>query len=113
MNVYVDIGLLLGLWAIAATTQRYMICAGMVFLLMAIDVWLNSLNNSLQLCAGILLLFWMVMKDTLKFKEESVVLKYNPLHDKSKLNRHVRALLLIVFGTAFAIRLISFLIFNR
>ena len=48
MNPYFDFGLLLGLWATAAITQRDMICAGMVFVLMIIDMWFHSLDNSLM-----------------------------------------------------------------
>ena len=74
MNSYFDIGLLLGLWAAAAITQRYMICAGMVFVLMIIDIWFHSLDNSLLLCVGILLLCWMIMKDTLKTRTKRLPL---------------------------------------
>ena len=113
MNLCVDIGLILGLWVVAAITQRYMICASMVFLLMLIDIWFHSLNNSLLLCAGILLLLWMIMKDTLKNKDESIVLKYNPLYDKNRLNPKIRLLILVLFSIAFLIRLIAFFAFNR
>lgn len=113
MNSYFDIGLLLGLWAAAAITQRYMICAGMVFVLMIIDIWFHSLDNSLLLCVGILLLCWMIMKDTLKNKDEALALKYNPLYEKNQLNPRVRLCVLIVFGVAFVIRVIAFLAFHR
>lgn len=113
MNAYFDIGLILGLWAVAAITHRYMICAGMLFLLMVVDVWFHSLNNSLLLCACILLLCWMIIKGTLKYKDEFAILKYNPLYENNRLSPRVRLCILIVFMLAFAVRIIAFLAFNR
>ena len=113
MTIYFDLALLMGLWGVAAITRRYMICAGMVFLLMVIDIWLHSMTNALMLCAGIFLLCWMIIKDTLKNKADSVVLKYNPLYAENKLNPKIRIAILIIFIVAFLIRIVAFFALNR
>lgn len=59
-----DIVLLIGIGLLAKLTQRYMNGLALVFGLLIADVFRFGMSNSLMLCGGMLLMLWMIIKDT-------------------------------------------------
>ena len=108
----IDLCLFLGLWGVAALTKKYMLCAGLTFVFMVLDVFRNGMDNYLILFAGSLLLLWMIVKDTLKYKEDSLIIRYNPFNEKSCIAPRVRLLILILFFVAFTIRLFAYFLID-
>lgn len=110
MMALLDIALLMGIWMFVRLTQRYMNGLVLVFGLLIADVFRFGMSNSLMLCGGMLLMLWMIIKDTQARKEESIVLKHNPLHEGNAISKRLRLVVLAVILMAFAVRVVSFLI---
>lgn len=75
---------------------------------MVLDVFRNGMDNYLVLFAGIFLLLWMIINDTLKYKDDSLIIKYNPLRADSRLDPRVRFIILVLFFLAFLIRCLAY-----
>lgn len=76
MMSLLDIVLLMEIWLFAKLTQRYMSGLALVFGLMIADVVRFGMSNSLMLCGGMLLMLWMIIKDTQACREECSCSQY-------------------------------------
>ncbi|MGN0846408.1 MAG: hypothetical protein ACI4RA_03375 [Kiritimatiellia bacterium] len=113
MRLFLDLFLYLGIWGVSALNQKYMLCAGLMFIVMVLDVFQNGMSNAVLLLAGNFMLLWMTIKDTQRHKNEALILKYNPLNEKSKISPRVCLLLLLIFVLAFIVRIGSYFVVGR
>lgn len=107
MSLYTGIFIVLLLLFIGLRTQKYMLFLFFEFLFMVFDMALSRENHwQIHVMVNFFMLL-LIIKDTLKNKDNSIILKYNPLYERNKLNPIVRIILLVIMLVSFFIHFLS------
>ena len=102
----IDTILLLGVFIGALFTGRYLLGAGASFLLVSFEIFTTKQGGAETYFQGlaVLLITILIVSDGKKKEKGSLLYRYSPYNDKSKLPGWLRIALLIVLGFAFIAR---------
>lgn len=107
MSLYTGVFVVLLLLIIGLITQKYMLFVFLVFMFMVLDMVLGGENHwQIHVMSNFFMLL-LIIKDTLRNKDNSLILKYNPLYERNKLNPKVRFVLLVIILISFFIHFFS------
>ena len=102
----IDTILLFGIFIGALFTGRYLLGAGASFLLVSFEIFTTIQGGAETYFQGlaVLLITILIVSDGKKKEKGSLLYRYSPYNDKSKLPSWLRIALLIVLGFAFIAR---------
>lgn len=104
----VNLIMFLGVLAFAVFSSNYLAGLVLVLILMTLEIFEHGMAHSMFLVMCELTFVLFVIKETKTRKDDSPLLKYNPLYKNNVLPRKVQLLVCGVFLFAFVVRLVTF-----
>ena len=109
MMSIVNLFIFLGILAFALLTSSYLTGLILVFALMVLEIVEHGMTHSMFLVMCELTFVLLVIKETKRRKDDSPLLKYNPLYKKNVLPKKIQFIICTIFLLALAVRIIAYL----
>ena len=105
----INLTIFLGIVIFALITSRYLTGLILVFVLSILEIVEHGMTHSMFLVMCELTFVLLVIKETKKRKDDSPLLKYNPLYKKNVLPKKIQFIIGTIFLLALAVRIIGYL----